>query len=91
MSTKVKEIGYREARDLIDTEAEMFRERTGKYPKVLKLPLKLACDLANCTRDEASFISNKTGRMGPRSLDGEFLDGMRIQLVQGHDAKLDFE
>jgi hypothetical protein len=74
---------------IIDAQARWDSEH-GSPPRLLKLPVPWAYDLAKLGRDHLGDLSERMAKGGVRALEQEGLLGMRVELVRG--AKdLEFE
>jgi len=66
---------------IIDAEARYASER-GEPPKLLKLPVLLAYDLAKLGREHMGELSGKILKDGVRVLEQEGLLGMKVKIVR---------
>lgn len=66
---------------IIDAEAE-YNAAHGEPPKMLKLPLRLAYDLAKLAPEGLGDLSTRLLKEGIRALEKEPLFGMKVQLVR---------
>lgn len=75
---------------IIDAEAAFFQEH-GCPPKVMKLPVLMAYDLAKCGYDDLGDLSGRIFKEGITVLEREGLHGMKVEIVRDGNATLQFE
>lgn len=75
---------------IIDAEAEYFREH-GTPPKVLKLPVLMAYDLAKFGSNDLGELSGRIFRDGISVLEAEGFHGMSVEIVRDRNATLQLE
>jgi len=75
---------------LIDAEAE-WAAANGKEPTKLRLPVRMAYDLAKCGRDDMGEMSARVFKEGIVVFEQEGLHGLNVQIIRRPDANLEFE
>ncbi len=81
----------REALDeLIDEEASFFQEH-GSPPRLVRLPVLMAWDIAKCGYNDLGELSGRILKDGIDVLEDAGLFGMKVQIVREPNAELTFE
>lgn len=81
----------REALDsIIDAEAA-FAQQNGRPPKLMKLPLSMAYDLAKCRHNDLGDLSGRILENGIEVLGREGFRGMKVEIIGDKGATLQFE
>jgi hypothetical protein len=75
---------------LIDAQVQWAADN-GKEPRKMKLPVRMAWDLAKCGRDEMGEISDRVRKDGIEVFEKEGLHGLNVEIVRRSDAQLQFE
>lgn len=75
---------------IIDAETEYVTEH-GESPRVLKLPVLMAIELAKCDHDDLGDLTDRISRDGITVLENEGFHGMRVEIVRHREAVLEFE
>ncbi len=75
---------------IIDAEAQ-WAAQNGKEPRVMKLPVLMAYDLAKCGLDDLGELSGRIFKDGITVLEKEGLHGLKVQIIRQSDAVLTFE
>jgi hypothetical protein len=75
---------------IIDAEAAFF-EKEGRPPKLMKLPVLMAYDLAKCGRNELGELSGRVFQNGITVFEKEGFHGMEVEIVRDRQATLEFE
>jgi hypothetical protein len=75
---------------IIDAEADFFATH-GTPPRLIRLPVLMAYDLAKCGFNDVGELSARLFREGISLLEREGLHGMKVELVRDRNAELQLE
>ena len=75
---------------IIDQEANFF-QLNGRPPRRMKLPVRMAYDLAKCGRDTVGDLSGRVFKDGITVFEQEGFHGMAVEIVRDRNAALELE
>lgn len=83
--------GGRETFELILEGAANWANEHGKDPKVIKLPVGMAYDLAKCGKDDLGELSGKVFKNGVKEFEKQGLLGLKVKIIRKSGTLLEFE